>query len=38
MYDWSRELKFPLMAGSCVSVTFRRPEFDFPLGVEFEMP
>jgi hypothetical protein len=24
MYDWSRELKFPLMAGSSVSVTFRR--------------
>lgn len=35
MYDWSRELKFPLMAGSSVSVTFRRPELDFPLGVEF---
>lgn len=36
MYDWSRELKFPLMAGSSVSVTFRRPELDFPLGVEFD--
>ena len=36
MYDWSRELKFPLMAGSSVSVTFRRPELDYPLGVEFE--
>ncbi len=24
------------MAGSSVSVTFRRPELDFPLGVEFE--
>jgi hypothetical protein len=36
MYDWSRELKFPMMAGSSVSVTFRRPELDFPLGVEFE--
>ncbi|HTM49626.1 MAG TPA: hypothetical protein VL285_13120 [Bryobacteraceae bacterium] len=35
MYDFSRELKFPLMAGSSVSVTFRRPELDFPLGVEF---
>ena len=36
MYDWSHELKFPMMAGSSVSVTFRRPELDFPLGVEFE--
>jgi hypothetical protein len=36
MYDYSRELKFPLMAGSSVSVTFRRPELDFPLGVEFD--
>ncbi len=36
MYDWSRELHFPFMAGSSVSVTFRRPELDFPLGVEFE--
>ncbi|MEX2262135.1 MAG: hypothetical protein WD696_09300 [Bryobacteraceae bacterium] len=35
MYDLSKELKFPLMAGSSVSVTFRRPELDFPLGVEF---
>jgi hypothetical protein len=35
MYDWSHELKFPLMAGSSVSVTFRRPELDYPLGVEF---
>jgi hypothetical protein len=35
MYDLSRELKFPLMAGSSVSVTFRRPELDYPLGVEF---
>jgi hypothetical protein len=36
MYDWSRELKFPLMAGSSVSVTFRRPALDLPLGVELE--
>ena len=33
MYDWSQELNYPLMAGSSVSVTFRRPELDFPLGV-----
>jgi hypothetical protein len=36
MYDWSRELHFPLMAGSSVSVTFRRPELDYPLGVRFD--
>jgi hypothetical protein len=36
MYDWSRELKFPLMAGSSVPVTFRRPEYDPALGVEME--
>jgi hypothetical protein len=36
MYDWSRELKFPLMAGSSVPVTFRRPEIDCPLDSEFD--
>ena len=36
MYDWSRELNFPLMAGSSLPVTFRRPELDYPLGVRFE--
>jgi hypothetical protein len=36
MYDWSKELKFPLMAGSSVPVTFRRPEYDPPLGTEME--
>jgi hypothetical protein len=36
MYDWSRELRFPMMAGSSVSVTFRRPELDYPLGTVFE--
>jgi hypothetical protein len=36
MYDWSRQLKFPLMAGSSVPVTFRRPEYDPALGVEME--
>jgi hypothetical protein len=36
MYDWSRELKFPFMAGSSVPVTFRRPEYDPPLGTEME--
>jgi len=36
MYEQSRRLGFPLMAGSSVSVTFRRPELDFPLETEFE--
>lgn len=36
MYDWSRELRFPLMAGSSVPVTFRRPRLDPPLEVELE--
>jgi hypothetical protein len=36
MYDQSRELGFPLMAGSSVSVTFRRPELDFALETELE--
>jgi hypothetical protein len=36
MYDWSRELNFPLMAGSSVPVTFRRPPLDPPLGIELE--
>ncbi len=36
MYDWSRELRFPMMAGSSVSVTFRRPELDIPRGSDIE--
>jgi len=36
MYDQSRRLKFPMMAGSSVSVTFRRPELDFPMDAPFE--
>ncbi|MFN7924499.1 MAG: hypothetical protein U0Q16_30640 [Bryobacteraceae bacterium] len=36
MVDWSRELKFPMMAGSSVPVTFRRPELDPPLGAPLE--
>lgn len=36
MYDWSRELKFPLMAGSSVPVTFRRPALDPPLETEMQ--
>src|SRR5262245_42370598 len=36
MYDQSRELGFPLMAGSSSPATFRRPELDFALDTEFE--
>jgi hypothetical protein len=36
IYTWSQELHYPLMAGSSVSVSFRRPELDYPLGVEFD--
>lgn len=36
MYDWSHELKYPLMAGSSVSVTFRRPSLDVPRNADLE--
>lgn len=32
MYDLSRQLKFPLMAGSSIPVTVRVPALSFPLG------
>jgi hypothetical protein len=32
MYRWSRELKFPMMAGSSIPLTVRVPELDLPLG------
>lgn len=32
---WSEELKFPLMAGSSLPVTWRRPELEPPLGTPF---
>src|SRR5690348_4758013 len=32
MYDTSRELKFPLMAGSSLAVTWRTPQVEMPLG------
>ena len=35
MYDRSRELGFPMMAGSSVPVTWRRPDLRPPLGVEW---
>jgi hypothetical protein len=36
MYDWSRELKFALMAGSSLPVTWRRPELELPLQAPLE--
>jgi len=36
MVDWSRELKFPFMAGSSLPVTWRRPEIEPKLETPFE--
>jgi hypothetical protein len=36
MMDWAKELKFPLMAGSSLPVTWRRPELELPLGSPIE--
>jgi hypothetical protein len=36
MVRWSEELKFPLMAGSSLPVTWRRPELELPLQVPIE--
>jgi hypothetical protein len=36
IYDWSRELKFPFMAGSSLPVTWRRPELELPLDSPIE--
>ncbi len=36
MYDWSREMKFGLMAGSSLPVTWRRPELEPKLETPFE--
>jgi hypothetical protein len=36
MYDWTRELKLPFMAGSSIPVTVRVPEVEFPLGASLE--
>lgn len=32
MYDASRRLRFPFLAGSSVSIAWRRPELELPLG------
>ncbi len=36
MYDQSRELKFPLMAGSSLPLAWRRPPLELPLGTRIE--
>src|SRR5262245_1908419 len=36
MVAWSQEHKFPLMAGSSLPVTWRRPELELPLGCPVE--
>jgi hypothetical protein len=36
MYDQSRELDFPMMAGSSVPVAYRRPDLQPKVGVEWE--
>ena len=36
MFDWSRELKFPFMAGSSIPVTVRVPELEISYNAEFE--
>jgi hypothetical protein len=36
MVGWAEELRFPLMAGSSLPVTWRRPELELPLGTQVE--
>jgi hypothetical protein len=36
MYDQSKELKFPLMAGSSIPFTWRQPPLEFDLGTPLE--
>jgi hypothetical protein len=36
MVGWSQELKFPLLAGSSLPVTWRRPELELALGAPVE--
>jgi hypothetical protein len=36
MYEWSRDLKYPLMAGSSIPLTVRTPEVEIPWGAELE--
>ncbi len=36
MVEWSRRLRFPILAGSSIPVTWRLPAIDLPLGCEIE--
>jgi hypothetical protein len=36
MAGWARELRFPLMAGGSLPLTWRRPELELPLGAPVE--
>jgi hypothetical protein len=36
MYDTAKTMGFPLMAGSSLPITWRRPELELPLGVKLE--
>jgi hypothetical protein len=36
MYSWSRELNYPLMAGSSIPLTMRSPVLEIPYGAEIE--
>ena len=36
MYGWSRELNFPLMAGSSIPLTMRSPALEIPYGAEID--
>jgi hypothetical protein len=36
MVEWARELGFPLAAGGCVPLTWRRPQLELPVGAAVE--
>jgi hypothetical protein len=36
MYAWSRELNYPLMAGSSIPLTMRSPPLEIPYGAEID--
>lgn len=36
MYDWSHELKFPLLAGSSLPLCWRKPGLEIPLGAKMK--